>query len=141
MSANGLSTTFGNQEGSGWHKISMTDASAFAVDLPAHWDDQTGFFEVLMLQGSGAAQFVFYSSSTATEIPVRVIADISAATGATAGANVPRIAPALAGTTAVTAASTTYLQKSNTTGRLRFLQTTDSTRHASTIYIRRYQVT
>lgn len=141
MSANGLSTTFGNQEGSGWHKISMTDASGFAVDLPAHWDDQSGFFEVLVLQGSGAAQFVFYSSSTATDIPIRVIADIGAATGATAGANVPRITPALLGTTTVADASTMYLQKSNTTGRLRFLQSTNATRHAATIYVRRYQVT
>ena len=141
MSANGLSTIFGNQEGAGWHKITMTDASAFAVDLPAHWDDQSGFFEILMLQGQGAAQFVFYSANNLTDPPVRVIADIGAATGATAGSNVPRIVPALAGTTAVTTASTTYLQKSNTTGRLRFLQTTDATRHASTIYIRRYQAT
>jgi hypothetical protein len=140
MSANGLTTLFNNQEGMGWHKISLSDSSGAAVDLPPTWDDQSGFFEFLVLQGTGAAQFVFYSSSTATDIPVRVIADISAATGATAGANVPRMVPALLGTTAVATASTFYLQKNNTTGRLRLLQTTDATRHSATVYVRRYQV-
>jgi hypothetical protein len=141
MSANGLTTIYNNQEGSGWHKLTLSDSSAATVDFPSHWDnDQSGFFEFMVLQGTGAAQFVFYSSSVVTEIPIRVIADISAATGATAGANVPRMVPALLGTTAVATASTFYLQKNNTNGRLRLLQTTDATRHSATVYVRRYQV-
>jgi hypothetical protein len=130
MATNGLSTTFNGVTGEGWIRFTLADTASVSVALPDEWKDEC-VLECIMLVAGGSYQFTYiYNPQTVTSIPIRI--GVQGTTVVDGASNVSVLTPALLGTTAVNAASLVYIQKDNTTGKLRILQSSNATREEVT---------
>lgn len=130
MATNGLSTTYNGVTGEGWIRFTVPDTASATVALPDEWKDEC-VLECIMLVAGGSYQFTYiYNPQTVTSIPIRIGVQGAAVTAGAADVSV--LTPALLGTTVVNAASLVYIQKDNTTGKLRILQSSNATREEVT---------
>lgn len=130
MATNGLSTTYNGVTGEGWIRFTVPDTASATVALPDEWKDEC-VLECIMLVAGGTYQMsVIYNPQSVTAIPERIGFQGTAVT--TGASNVSVLTPALLGTTAVNVAQQVYLQKDNTTGKLRILQSSNATREEVT---------
>jgi hypothetical protein len=116
--------------GEGWIRFTLADTASVSVALPDEWKDEC-VLECIMLVAGGSYQFTYiYNPQTVTSIPIRI--GVQGTTVVDGASNVSVLTPALLGTTAVNAASLVYIQKDNTTGKLRILQSSNATREEVT---------
>lgn len=136
MATNGLSTTYGKQEGEGWFKFDIAaTASTVGMVLPDSFNEEC-FIEAVIKQGTATHSFMIYNPG-GTTIPVRIVPhpNVALASYVAAGANVPMLVPELS-TGTINTNHTTFLVKNATTGKCDIRQTA-GTGTANTVWVRR----